>query len=141
MRAFLLAAALVPLAIHTASAQGASPNVPKEQPCPGSTIAIVGQFLGVKRFSVQSDPVSPGVVTTAACRNSVADRKVTIAALAYDEGKENVKSLVVALVDVTRHRVVSIYRREIGEDAAMRVDDGREYDIGEFTNRLEKWRQ
>jgi hypothetical protein len=124
MRAILLAAAFVSLAMHAASAEGASPSARKGQPCPGSTIAVVGQFLGIRNFSHQSDPVSPGVVSTAACRNSLADRKVTIAAVAYDEGKEDTKSLVVALVDLRAHRVVSSYRREIDEDAAMRVDDG-----------------
>ena len=84
---------------------------------------IVGGFLSVEAFSQEVGEVAP-IIKAAACKKNPTDGRITIAAFAYDIGKQDAKAMVVALVDESTRDVVASFRSEVGEDAAMRVDIG-----------------
>ncbi len=95
-----------------------------EQICSATTLNIVGKFLGVEGFGVRQAGDGPGVVTAAACKKNPAKPQITIAAVAYDAGKDDAKTLVVMLLNESEQKVVASDRWEIGEDAGMRVESG-----------------
>jgi hypothetical protein len=99
----------------------------KEQICGAPTIEIVGRFLNINEFKVPPNgdyPNQVAIITAAACKTNPANKKITIAAIAYESKKEYIKALVIALVDNVRGKVISSYSGEIGEDAAMRIESG-----------------
>lgn len=51
-------------------------------------------------------------------------KQITLAAIAYSSEKEDVKDLVIAMVDTAKGDVISSYHGEIEEDAALRIVSG-----------------
>lgn len=99
----------------------------KEQICSATTVRYVGKFLKIDalKISSRSDQASEeSIVSAAACKATPQNAQIVLAAIAYDLGKENTKALIVALIDKSQGRVISSYRGEIDEDAAMRVTSG-----------------
>lgn len=104
-----------------------SVGVQKEQICSQSTVAIVGKFLKKSSFQLPPDNHSPSeeaTIAAAACKLNPANKQITIAAIAYESGKDYTKSLIIAFVDNAQGKVVSSYQGEIGEDGAMRLESG-----------------
>ncbi|MBK6598062.1 MAG: hypothetical protein IPG25_09320 [Proteobacteria bacterium] len=121
MRTILLSIALVSQAVNAATLQDSLSGNETEQVCSTTTMSIVGRFLGVKAFN-QEVGESVSLIKAAACKKSPENQRITIAAFAYDIGKEDAKAIVVTLVDESARKVVASFRSEVGEDAAMRVD-------------------
>jgi len=99
----------------------------KEQICGVQTIGIVGRFLNIDEFKIPPNggyPNQEAIIAAAACKTNPGNKKITIAAIAYESKKKYIKALVIALVDNVRGKVISSYSGEIGEDAAMRVQSG-----------------
>lgn len=89
-------------------------NTPVGQPCPDGVVDAVAREAGIRIGSADGD-----AVVSAACTVSPHDERAILAAFAFDEGAEGEKTLVVAMVERRSHRVISSYRRTVGEDAAV----------------------
>ncbi|MCX7098339.1 MAG: hypothetical protein NTV43_10600 [Methylococcales bacterium] len=99
----------------------------KEQFCSTKAVAVVGKFLGIDTFKLPPNgeyPNPDAIIAAAACKLNPANKKTTIAAMAYDAKKADAKALVIALLDEAQGKVIASYKSEIGEDAAMRVESG-----------------
>lgn len=119
-----LIVALVSQASIAASEHEMFVGAQKEQICAASTLDIVGKFLGIDGFHLEQTGRGPRIIAAAACKKNPAAPRITIAAVAFNDGKDDAKATVVALVDESRRRVIASIRGEIGEDAAMRVESG-----------------
>ncbi len=124
LRVTFLTFLLLSQACAAASAHEMAVGAQSEQICAATTLNIIGKFLGVEWFNVRETGDDLGVVAAAACKKSPASPQLTIAAVAYEAGKEDAKAFIVAFVDESERKVVASYRGEIGEDAGMRVDKG-----------------
>ena len=124
IRVALLPFCLLSQACLAASAHEMVVGAQSEQVCAATTLGMIGKFLGVERFGVRQAADNPEVITAAACKKNPAQPQITIASVAYEAGKDDTKTLVVALVNESERKVVASYRGEVGEDAAMRVDPG-----------------
>ena len=122
--ATLLLVTLVAQVSIAASEHEMSVGAQKEQICSASTVDIVGKFLGIDGFRLELTGNAPRVIVAAACKKNPAMPQITIAAVAFDDGKDDAKAMVVALVDESARRVIASTRGEIDEDAGMRVDSG-----------------
>lgn len=120
----LLIVALVSQASIAASEHEMSVGAQKEQICTASTLGIVGKFLGIDGFRLERTGDDPRIIAAAACKKNPAAPQITIAAVAFNDGRDDEKATVVALIDESKRRVIASIRGEIGEDAGMRVDSG-----------------
>ena len=121
--------ALLPFFFFSQTCVAASPHevavgAQSEQICAATTLSILGKFLGVDGFDVRQAGDGPSIVTAAACKKNPAKPQITIAAVAYDAGKDDAKMLIVALINESERKVVASHRWEVGEDAGMRVESG-----------------
>ena len=124
-----LRVALLPFCLLSQACIAASPHemavgAQSEQICAATTLNIIGRFLGVEGFGVRLTPDDAGIVTAAACKKNPAKPQITIAAVAYEAGKDDAKAFMVALLNESEGKVVASYQGEVGEDAGMRVDPG-----------------
>ena len=95
-------------------------------PCSGPQLAILGRAVKVAHFVPgphARDGAADGVVVASTCRRLPDDPRLTLAAVAWDAGKEDSKALLLALVDEPAAKVVASHRDEIGEDAAVHIED------------------
>lgn len=120
IRAELLLFFLLPQACLGASAHEMAVGTQNVQICSATTLGIVGKFMGVERFGVRQTADDPEIVRAAACKKDPAKPQITIAAVAYEAGKEDTKIFVVAFVNESKRKVVASYRGDIAEDAGMR---------------------
>lgn len=97
-----------------------------EDKCAADDLKIVARDLKLPELSPRADE---GNVIAAACRTWPYRSNLLLAALAYDEGVEYEKKLIVAVIDEKTRRVVSSLRSTIGEDAVT--------EVGEYSLRLD----
>ncbi len=101
---------------------------PGSQPCPDALIAAVTRDADIRMGSAAS-----GAVVSAACTVWPHDERIILAALAFDEGTEDEKTLVVGMVERRSYRVISRYERTIGEDSAVRFGESSlAIDVGRY---------
>ena len=124
MRVLLLLITLVSQATFASTAHEMSLGAQSEQICSDKTLRAVGRFLGIEEFDVPRPPDFVGNVTAAACKSNPGKPGTVIAAVAYKAGQDDTKALVIALLRESDEKVMAHHRRDIGEDAAMRVDSG-----------------
>ena len=124
MRVLLLLITLVSQATFASTAHEMSVGAQSEQICSDKTLRAVGRFLGIEEFDVPRPPDFVGNVTAAACKSNPGKPGTVIAAVAYKAGQDDTKALVIALLRESDEKVMAHHRRDIGEDAAMRVDSG-----------------
>lgn len=122
MRTICLCVALLCEAGSAASALEMSVDTQKTQTCSASTIDILGAFLGVNSFSQEAVGNAAPVIAAAACKRNPGNSRMLIAVVAYDNGKEDEKTMVIAFVDEAKREIAASVRSEIGEDAAMKLD-------------------
>lgn len=94
-----------------------------DQLCENSVTSLIGKNLGVDNFSYIKN----------ACKRWPKDKSITIAAFAYDSGVEYQKSLIVALIDIKKSRVVATYSGVIQQSSGdtvenLKIDTAR-YDL------------
>ena len=95
--------------------------------CPAPVLQILGRELKVAHFSPDANDFGTdrnGVIVTSTCKAMPGDPRLTLAAAAWDAGKADEKSLVIAVVDVAAGASVALLRDAIGEDAATQVNNG-----------------
>ena len=98
-----------------------------EQPCSPELIAALDRQVKAAHFAPSpnafgTDPL--GVVLASACKRMPNDPRLTLAAVAWDAGKPESKSLVLAVVDEAASSIVASLRDEIYEDATTRIHNG-----------------
>jgi hypothetical protein len=94
-----------------------------KQPCASSIIELVGKLIAVNNFKPR-DGDNAGVIIAKACKTLPTDSSKLITVIAYDSTKEFEKNFVVAIVDKSKQKVVSIYQNMIGEDAILTLGEG-----------------
>lgn len=119
---FLTIALLLSQASIAASSNEPSAGGREEQICNSSTLHIIGKFLGIEDSRLASSNDAPGIVKAAACKKNPANPGITIAALAYENGKEDANTTLIALVDESErkqgppdHRHPIVRRRDKGK--------------------------
>jgi hypothetical protein len=123
MNRLLPVACLILMLAPRAPAHAAGANAE----CAVPLLATLGRELKVARFvpgpeDFGTDPA--GVVIASSCRQLPQDPRMTLAAVAWNAGKEDQKSLAIAIVDESASVVVALRRDEIDEDAATRIGNG-----------------
>jgi hypothetical protein len=123
MNRLLRAVAPVLLLALSAGAQAS----PESQPCAGPPLAALARQMQVDHFApgpnaFGADPA--GVILSSACKRMPDDPRLTLVAVAWDAGKTDSKSLVLAIVDESAGSVVTSMRDEIYEDAITQVHNG-----------------
>jgi hypothetical protein len=121
MNRFPTAVAVLLLALSTAAGAAES------QPCAAPVLALLGRTLQVEHFAPGPNAFGAdvsGVVLASACKRMPDDPRLTLAAVAWDAGKADSKSLVVAILDEASPAVVASLRDEIYEDATTKVHNG-----------------
>jgi hypothetical protein len=110
-----------------------------QQRCSKSIVSLVGQHIGIGDFSFPRSGASPsvengGVITAGACKVWPINRAVTIAAFAYDDESDvNGTSLVIALVDNIKGKVISTYKGGQMDFAGFGVaEDGLRLDTARY---------
>ncbi len=89
--------------------------------CTEDIHAIVSHDMGTGKLTPGSEE---GNIVAESCKTWPYKPDLTLAAIAYDAGVESQKSLVVAVIDSKKNRVVSSYRTEIAEDALVETGSG-----------------
>jgi hypothetical protein len=103
-------------------------NTQPSQRCPDAVTAAVARETGIRIGSP-----GRGAVVSAACTVWPHDERIILSAFAFDQGAEDEKTLVVALVERRSHRVISSYRRRVGEDAAVQFGErSLAIDVGRY---------
>jgi hypothetical protein len=88
--------------------------------CTEGVYGAVGRYLKVKNFLPNRDG---GPIVADACKTWPHDSARVLAVLAYDNGREDAVSMVVAMLDTKTQRVIASYRTVIEEDAAFKVGE------------------
>jgi len=108
-------AAMLLLAGHLVLAGAWAAGAPGVQDCAPALVALVGKPAGTGKG---------GQLLTGVCKAWPGKPGHTIAALAYDDGRETDKPLVVALVDAAHAKLVARYDGLLEEDATLTVGPG-----------------
>ena len=108
-------AALLFLAGHLVLAGAHAAGKRGVHDCAPELVALVGKPAGTGKA---------GELVTGACKAWPGKPGLTIAALAYDDGRESDKPLVVALVDTAHAKLVARYDGLLEEDATLTVGPG-----------------
>jgi hypothetical protein len=87
--------------------------------CPGNVAAAVAQSAA----TVPRKKGNEGQVVAAACKLWPYDGKTLLSAIVFSTDDEEVKKLVVAMLDARSGRVVASYEREVGEDASVQFGE------------------
>jgi hypothetical protein len=93
--------------------------------CPPPVLTALGRELKVAHFAVgeeNSGKDPAGVIVAATCKRLPDDPRLTLAAAAWDDHKEDSKALVIAIVEGSTSAIVALKRDEIEEDAATQVN-------------------
>ena len=98
-----------------------------ELPCSAEVFAALGRQVKTAHFApglndFGTDP--SGVILASACKRMPNDPRLMLAAAAWDAGKADEKSLVLALVDEASSTIVAAFQGAIDEDAATQVNNG-----------------
>ncbi len=122
MNRLLPAAALFLALLHAtpARADGDRP------PCGVPVLALLGHAIKVAHFvpgPTMRDGDKLGVVVASTCKRMPNDTRLTLAAVAWNAGKPDQKSLVLALVDEPAGKVVATLLDVIDEDASTQIED------------------
>lgn len=101
----------------------ATPVIAKEtrEKCTDEIYETIGQHLKIENFSPRD---VKDVIVAESCRAWPYKDHLMLAAFAYDEGIEDQKSLVVAIINQKNMRVVAIHKSVIEEDATIQVGGG-----------------
>ena len=96
-------------------------------PCAAPVLALLARQLQVDHFvpgrnAFGRDPA--GVILSSTCKRMPDDPRLTLAAVAWDAGRTDSKSLVLAIVDEASASVVASMKDEIYEDAVTQVHNG-----------------
>ena len=114
-------ACLGALLLGAAGAHAAS-----EQACGAGLLAALGRQVKVVHFvpgPTMREGDKPGVIVAATCKRLPSDAHLTLAAVAWNAGKEDEKSLVLALVDEGAGQVVASLQDVVNEDATTQIED------------------
>lgn len=124
--AVLLLLALAWAGTAIASQEPMEAGVQHAQLCKPDDIDAVSDFLGLPDLELKAGNDEPGrsTLVAAACKADPVKPGQTIVAVAYDAGVQYSKALVIAMLDNRRQQVLASYRGEIGEDAAMTIQEG-----------------
>ena len=114
-RALAGAAALLALS-------GAARAMGNAQECRPEDLMPVDAWIAAHPWRV--GPVNPNGLVASACRQSSADKRLTIVAAAYDLAIDNQKSVVVALVDFDAGVVRAAFKGILAEDPWREVAQG-----------------
>jgi hypothetical protein len=85
--------------------------------CPAELVDTVVERLGLPDLGTDLDQGEATPLVASTCKADPAQPGQTYVALAYDEGKPDTKTLILAIVE--RNRVLADYRGEISEDATL----------------------
>jgi len=121
MNRFLPAAALALMLVHAAPARAADDRPPRG----ASVLMLVGRALHVAHFvpgPTVRDGDKAGLIVASTCKHVPDDTRLTLAAVAWNAGKEDEKSLVLALVDEGAAKVVAALQDVVNEDAATQIE-------------------
>lgn len=108
VRHALAGAALACLSLQAAHAADA---------CPDAVAAAVAKSAGIRKKGAEGD------VVAAACKLWPYDGKTMLSAFAFRTKDEEVKTLVVAMLDARSGRVVASYETGVGEDGLVQFGD------------------
>lgn len=92
-----------------------------ENKCSEGIHGAVKRYLGINSFLPRDQG---GTIVAEACKSWPYDKRLLLAVVAYDNGIEYEKSLVVAILDEKALRVVAGYRGVISEDAVTEAGEG-----------------
>ncbi len=95
----------------------------KKQVCPDSITQVIEKHIAVDNFKSQHAR-DGGVIIAEACKASPTDASQSIAVFAYDADADGKAKVVVALVDTSKRKVVSIYHDTISQDASLTLGEG-----------------
>jgi hypothetical protein len=98
----------------------------REMPCATPVLAPLGHAIKVAHFvpgPTMRDGDPAGVIVSATCKRLPDDPRLTLVAVAWNAGKEDEKSLVLALVDEATGKVVASLQDVINEDATTQIED------------------
>jgi hypothetical protein len=87
--------------------------------CPGNVVAAVAKSAA----TVPRKKGNEGQVVAAACKLWPYDGKTLLSAIVFSTNDEEVKKLVVAMLDARSGRIVGSYAREVGEDASVQFGE------------------
>lgn len=110
-----------------ASEHEMSVGAQREQLCAPTSLKAVGKFLELESFRLPPSGYSSdaeAIISSAACKTNPANKNITIAAIAYESGRKEIKGLIVALIDNSKGRVISSHQEEIEEDAGLKLESG-----------------
>jgi hypothetical protein len=94
-----------------------------KQACSELITQVVGKHIAVNNFKlVHSD--NGGVVIAQVCKTLPTDAAKSIAVFAYDAGVKDEKKFVVAVVNTSTRKLVSMYQDAIQEDAVLTFREG-----------------
>jgi hypothetical protein len=85
--------------------------------CPGTVAAAVAKSAGIRKKGTEGD------VVAASCKLWPYDGKTILSAFAFRTKDEEVKTLVVAMLDARSGRVVASYETGVGEDGLVQFGD------------------
>jgi hypothetical protein len=100
-----------------------------DQECDPSMVRMIGKRVGLPDFSLPengmySSSTAPGRIVAGVCKVVPTNDSRTIAAFAYDAGVQYEKTLIVALVDTQKGKVLALHKGVIPEDGATEVNSG-----------------
>jgi hypothetical protein len=110
------------LAVALLAAASAARAMGGAQECMPEDLVPVDAWIAAHPW--HEGPVNPNGLVASACRQSSADKRLSIVAAAYDLAFDNQKSLVVALVDHDAGVVRAAYKGTVREDALLQVTQG-----------------
>ena len=85
--------------------------------CPGTVVAAVAQSADIRKKG------NEGEVVAAACKLWPYDGKTMLSAIVFRTNDEEVKTLVVAMLEARSGRVVASYESSVTEDSAVRFGE------------------
>jgi hypothetical protein len=88
--------------------------------CSEPVLDLVGAYAKLDGFSYAQDN---GAIVAGVCMPWPGNKSRTIAAFAYDAGVADEKTLLLAVVDIYKNRVIAFYTRKLETDAAEWVTD------------------
>jgi hypothetical protein len=95
----------------------AAPAAKAADTCPATVAATVAQSAGIRKKG------NEGVVVASACKLWPYDGTTLLSAIAFGTDSDDMKKLVVAMLDARSGRVVASHERDVGEDASVQFGE------------------
>ena len=93
--------------------------------CSEATVNVVGRHFHLNNFvyPVWGESENGGLIVAGVCKPWPVSKSSVIAAFAYNNGIEDEKLLVVAVIDTRTNQIIASHKGSIQEDASLTVDE------------------